>query len=109
MLPDAGDIHWAELDPVLGSEQAGRRPVLILTARTLHEVSRRALVCPITSRRLTWSTTIPLPDGMKLSGAVLADQIRAVDRAARIHDFIETAPDAVLAQVRAKLAAILGL
>jgi len=109
MLPDAGDIFWAELDPVLGSEQAGRRPVLVISPRTLHEVSRRALVCPITSRRFAWTTTVALPEGMRVSGSVLADQLRSVDRAARIHDFIEQAPDSVLAEVRGKLGPILGI
>ena len=37
MLPDAGDIAWIELDPVLGSEQAGRRPALVLSHRIYHE------------------------------------------------------------------------
>src|SRR4051812_16005224 len=109
MLPDAGDIHWVELDPTRGSEQAGRRPALILSPLALHEVSRRVLICPITSRSLAWSTTVPLPLGMKLTGVVLADQVRAVDRAVRLHDFIEKAPADLLADVRAKLAALLGI
>ncbi len=109
MLPDAGDIHWADLDPVLGSEQAGRRPVLVISPRSLHEVSRRALICPITSRMFAWTTTVTLPEGLRVSGSVLADQIRAVDRAARLHDFIERAPESVVAEVRGKLGVILGI
>lgn len=50
-----------------------------------------------------------LPEGMRVSGSVLADQLRSVDRAARIHGFIEQAPGAVLAEVRGKLGSILGI
>lgn len=109
MLPDAGDIVWAELDPVLGREQAGRRPVLVISPRSLHEVSRRAIICPITSRRFAWTTTVALPEGMRVIGSVLTDQLRSVNRAARMHDFIERAPVEVRAEVRAKLGSILGI
>ena len=50
-----------------------------------------------------------LPGGMKVAGSVLVDQIRALDRAAQLHGFIERAPDSILLEVRAKLAAILGI
>ena len=46
MLPVVGDIAWIELDPVKGSEQAGRRPALVLTSIPLGlvEVSRTGIV-----------------------------------------------------------------
>jgi mRNA interferase MazF len=44
-----GEIHWAELDPVRGHEQSGRRPVLVLSHAELN--SRGIAIClPITSR-----------------------------------------------------------
>jgi mRNA interferase MazF len=54
MLPEAGDVAWVEFDPVLGAEQAGRRPALVVSEREYHEISSRALVCPITSRARPW-------------------------------------------------------
>jgi mRNA interferase MazF len=109
MLPDAGDIAWVEFDPVLGTEQAGRRPGLILTARIYHEQSPRAVVCPITSISREWPFNVPLPSGLKARGIVLIDQIRVVDRAHRIFDFIDRAPREVMDEVRVKLAALLGI
>ncbi|HWN53049.1 MAG TPA: type II toxin-antitoxin system PemK/MazF family toxin [Xanthobacteraceae bacterium] len=44
MLPEIGDVAWVEFDPVMGTEQAGRRPALVLSDRTYHEVSRTGIV-----------------------------------------------------------------
>ncbi len=107
MLPEIGDIAWVELDPVMGTEQAGRRPALVLSDRMYHEVSRRAIVCPISTRARAWTFNVPLPDGMMTTGMVLVDQIRTIDRTRRMFDIIEHAPDAVIADVRGRLAALL--
>lgn len=47
-----GDILLAELDPVQGNEQAGRRPVVVISTRNYERLVRGQLVvvCPITSR-----------------------------------------------------------
>lgn len=109
MLPESGDIVWAEFDPVLGTEQAGRRPALVLSDRAYHEVSRRSIVCPITTRARPWSFNVLLPEGMKTRGIVLVDQVRTIDRHERIFGIVERAPDAVLADVRGIIAALIGL
>lgn len=109
MLPNGGDIVWAVLDPVLGTEQAGRRPVLILTDRTYHERSTRAIVCPISKTDRDWPFDVMLPPGLKTVGFVLVDQIRTLHRASRLKEHIETAPDALVAEVRGRLTALLGL
>jgi mRNA interferase MazF len=109
MLPDAGDIAWVELDSALGTEQAGRRPALVLSAVIFHEGSKRAVVCPITSTTRPWPFNVPIPHGMKISGVVLVDQVRAIDRSERLFDVIERAPDALIAEVRGRLAALLGI
>jgi mRNA interferase MazF len=108
MLPDAGDIVWAELDPLLGSEQAGRWPVLVISPRSLHEVSRRThLSHHVATLRLDHDGSASR--GLRVTGSVLTDQLRSVDRAARMHDFIEQAPVEVLAEVRARHGSILGI
>lgn len=109
MLPDAGDIVWAELDPVSGTEQAGRRPALVLTEAAYHRDSPRAVICPITRRSRNWGFDVPLPAGAQTTGYVLVDQVRAVDRAHRLFDFIETAPPELVDEVRGRLVALLGI
>lgn len=105
----AGDIVWVVFDPVVGTEQGGRRPAIVLTDESYNALYPRSVVCPITRNRAPWPTKVLLPDGMKTSGAVLADQPRTVHREGRGFRFIERAPDAVLAEVRAIVAAILGM
>jgi mRNA interferase MazF len=109
MLPDAGDIAWVDLDPVKGTEQAGRCPAVVLSARIYHEQSKRALVCPVTSNARPWPFNVILPAGLKTSGVVLIDQIRTIDRSERMFSIIERVPDDVLAEMRARLAALLQI
>jgi mRNA interferase MazF len=109
MLPEIGDVAWVEFDPVMGTEQAGRRPALILSDRNYHEMSRRAVVCPISTGARPWAFNVPLPAGMITTGMVLVDQIRTIDRTQRMFKIIEHAPDAVIADVRGRLAALLRL
>ena len=109
MLPESGDIAWVDFDPVLGPEQAGRRPALVLSERIYHEASRRSVVCPITSKARPWSFNVQLPEGMRTKGMVLVDQIRTIDRNERMFGIIERVPDRVLFDVRGLLVALLGL
>src|SRR5690606_25820616 len=103
------DIVWIELDPVLGTEQGGRRPAIVLTDREFNARDKRSIICPITRNLSPWPTKVILPDGMKTTGAVLVDQIRNVSRTERGFRFIERAPENVLAEVRAILAAVLQI
>jgi mRNA interferase MazF len=108
MLPDVGDIAWVDLDPVKGSEQAGRRPALVLSSVTYHDASRRAVICPITSAARPWPFNVPLPAGLQTTGVVLVDQVRTIDRSIRMFDVIERVPASLLSDVRGRLAALLG-
>jgi mRNA interferase MazF len=45
-----GDIIWAELDPVVGREQAGRRPVLVLSHEVFNERSGTVIAVALTSQ-----------------------------------------------------------
>jgi mRNA interferase MazF len=106
---DAGDIAWADLDPVRGTEQGKRRPALVMTSRRYNERSGRAVICPITSSGGDWPFNVPLPGGLKTRGVVLVDQVRAVDRASRVFRRIESAPAQLMLDVRIMLATILGI
>lgn len=108
-LPDMGDIAWVDLDDALGTEQAGRRPALILTPRAYHEVSRRAIICPITSKQSDWSMNVNLPDGLQTKGTILVDQIRTIDRTKRTFNVVERVPPTTVAQVHQKLTDLLWL
>ena len=105
---DVGDIVWVVFDPVIGTEQGGRRPALVMTDIEFNRREPRSIVCPITQNLEPWPTKVVLAFGMKTRGAVLVDQVRSIHRAGRSFRFIEKAPDAVVAEVRAILGALLG-
>ncbi|MCZ8106697.1 MAG: type II toxin-antitoxin system PemK/MazF family toxin [Burkholderiales bacterium] len=106
---DVGDIHWAELDGFRGTEQGGRRPVLIVSQSFYNVRSSRVIVCPISTRSRGWKTEIALPGSLAVTGVVLADQIRALDRSTRIFDFIDALPESHMGIVRQVLALLLGI
>jgi mRNA interferase MazF len=109
MHPEAGDVAWVEFDPVLGTEQAGRRPGLVVSARGYHEISSRALVCPITSRARPWPFNVVIPAGSSVEGVILVDQVRMIHRPSRLFDPIGSVPLSVLNEVRAVLAVLAGM
>lgn len=109
MLPEAGDIAWVDFDPTKGTEQGGKRPALIISERGMHDMSRRAIICPITRNTQPWPTKVLLPNGLRTQGAVLIDQVHSVDREARILRVIGKVPEAFLVLVRRKLVALLGI
>jgi mRNA interferase MazF len=108
-LPERGALVWFVFAPQKGHEQAGDRPALVMSPRIYHERSKLAVVCPITSHTQAWPWKVILPDGLAVAGAVVVDQIRAIDRGARRLRLAGQAPAAVVAEVQAKLAALLGI
>jgi mRNA interferase MazF len=109
LLPEAGDLVWADLMPTKGREQAGAKPVLILTDSGYHQRHATAIVCPVTKNRNAWPTKVLLPEGLAAEGAILVDHIRCLDRAERGFRFLGRVPDEVMVQVRSILAALIGL
>ena len=107
--PDRGDLVWVDFAPQAGHEQAGHRPALVISPLPYHHRSKLAVVCPITSNVDPWPWKVLLPEGLAISGAVLADQVRSIPREGRRLRIAGHAPDEVLAEVQAKLAALLGI
>jgi mRNA interferase MazF len=109
LVPERGDFVWLLFSPQAGSEQAGRRAGIVLTPRSYHELSRLAVVCPITSRERGWSMEVKLPGGLAVSGVVLVDHVKSIDREARKLEIIGPAPREVLDEIDARLAPVLSL
>lgn len=108
-LPDRGDLVWMLVSPHAGREQGGRRPGIVISPRLFHEHSSLAIVCPIASRERGWQTEVKLPPGLPVSGVVLVDNVRSMDREARKLEVIGRAPDSVLDEISARLAPLVGL
>lgn len=90
-----GEIFYADLDPVVGSEQGGVRPVLILQNDIGNYFSQTTIVAPLTTRRYHKSN---LPTHYILScsknklgsiSIVLLEQIRVIDKI-RLKEYVGT-------------------
>ncbi len=82
-IPERGDLVWLSFDPQAGHEQAGRRPALVLSPAAYNGKTGLALVVPVTSRAKGYPFEVALPDGLPVSGVILADHVRNVDWQAR--------------------------
>ena len=85
-----GEIYYADLSPVIGSEQSGFRPVLIIQNDRDNETSPTTIVAAITSRcgksNLPVDVTIT-SDCLPLPSAVLLGQIRTIDKTS-LEDYV---------------------
>ncbi len=78
-----GDIFYADLSPVVGSEQGGYRPVLILQNNKGNKFSTTVIVAPISSK--VQKNKIPTHvlienDQLEKKSIVLLEQIRTIDK-----------------------------
>ncbi len=108
-IPHTGDLVFLDFDPQSGHEQAGHRPALVLSEAAYNSKAGLAIVCPITSHVKGYPFEVPLPPGGKISGVVLADQVKPVDWQAREARRAGSVPLPVIQAVRRYLALILGI
>ncbi len=106
-VPDRGDVVWIDFDPSLGHEQAGRRPGLVLSSSRYNQKVGLAVVCPITSRVKGYPFEVPIPEGFKIKGVILADQLKSIDLAMRNVELIFKAPATVVETVQSLAISIL--
>ncbi len=80
-----GDIFLVDLDPGVGSEQKGKRPVLILQNNIGNKYSPTIIIAPITSyiSKTNIPTHVKLKEtvsGLKKDSIVLLEQLRTIDK-----------------------------
>ena len=108
-----GDIFWVEYPAVGGTEQAGRRPALIVQDDSFAGRSPLVLTVPLTTAASTvrFPAVVPIPatDGNALAedSFALVFQVRATDRV-RFGKKVGTVDPAILAQVFAALDRLTG-
>lgn len=105
-----GDICWADLNPVIGSEQGGLRPVLILSHNVFNEKSGTVIAMAITSQpqRAGYPLTMELVETeLPKKSWVKISQIRILSTK-RIGKKIAKASDQELAQIIEGLNEIIG-
>lgn len=82
-----GDVFDARLDPIQGSEQAGTRPVVIVSRNAINDASPVVVVVPFTTyreARRIYPSQVPVeaPDGgLGTKSLALGEQVRAISKA----------------------------
>jgi mRNA interferase MazF len=105
-VPDTGDVVWISFDPQAGHEQAGHRPAVVLSPAAYNGKTGLMICCPLTTQIKNYPFEVIVAGSTP--SAVLADQIKSLDwrkRRARRKGAISTAE---LAEVRAKVRALIG-
>ena len=107
-----GDIYYADLNPVIGSEQGAHRPVLIVQNDIGNKYSPTVIITPITGKvhRNPLPTHVPLSgiSGLAKESMALTEQIRTIDRS-RLGKYIGYAGESVMSQIDRALLISIGL
>ena len=107
-----GDIYYADLNPVVGSEQGNNRPVIIVQNNKGNKHSPTVIVVPITGRLnknpLPTHVLLPKACGLEKDSLALTEQIRAIDRS-RLGGYIGSAGKSVMSRIDMALSVSVGL
>lgn len=78
-----GEIYYADLEPVIGSEQGGQRPVVVLQNNKGNRFSPTVIVAPLTShtvKPLLPTHVLVSAEGLHTKSLALLEQIRTIDK-----------------------------
>lgn len=108
-----GDVVLGDLNPVVGTDQAGIRPVVILQIDRANAVSPHTIIAPFTTkiRRKLLPSHVLVPagvGGLSQDSVVLCEQIRVIDKSWIIRVLCHL-DDSYLQELAQALRAILGL
>jgi mRNA interferase MazF len=92
-VPARGDFIYLDFDPQTGTEQAGRRPAIVLSPEKFNRITGYATVCPISGTKREWGFNIDIPDGFAVEGVILSDQVKNLDWKTRKAQIKGKAPD----------------
>lgn len=108
-----GDVYYADLSPVVGSEQGGVRPVLIIQNDVGNKYSPTVIVCAITSQinKAKIPTHIELDQykyNLPKDSVILLEQIRTIDKR-RLQEKITALDEGKMRQVNKAILVSLGI
>jgi mRNA interferase MazF len=108
-----GDMYYTDLSPVIGCEQNGIRPILIIQNNIGNTYSPTVVVAAITSKAVTKSKLpthcfIIAANGLETDSIVLLEQLRTIDKK-RLKEYIGTLDEQLMRGVNKALAISVGL
>ena len=107
-----GDIYRADLDPVIGSEQGGVRPVVIIQNDTGNLYSPTVIVAAITTKRKKAGLPVHVritaeESGLQQDSVVLAEQVRTLEKT-RLTRYLGTLDEKAMRRIDRALQMSLG-
>ena len=102
-VPERGDAILIDFNPQVGGEQAGRRPAVVLSPAAYNGRIGLALLCPVTGQVKGYPFEVAIPDGLGVTGVILADQVKSLDWRRRNAAVIEALPLETVAEVLHKV------
>ena len=109
-----GEIYYADLSPVVGSEQGGVRPVLIIQNDTGNRYSPTVIAAAITSQtgkaKLPTHIELPVEEdcGLTKDSVVLLEQVRTLDKK-RLRERMGRVDDRIMEKIDTAIAVSFGL
>jgi mRNA interferase MazF len=100
-------VVWITFTPQAGHDQAGGRPVIILSPQAYNAKVGLALMCPITSQVKGYPFEFGIPEECDVIGVILSDQVKSLDWRARQAELLCQIPAQTVAEVLAKLNTLL--
>ncbi|MEO7086901.1 MAG: type II toxin-antitoxin system PemK/MazF family toxin [Gemmatimonadaceae bacterium] len=98
-VPRKGELISLSFDPQSGHEQRGRRPALVVSNDLFNKHTGLCIACPITNTRRGYPFHVEVPDGERVTGVVMVEQMKSIDFRARKAKLLGKAPTAMLDQV----------
>lgn len=78
------DIYWADLNPVKGKEQKGKRPVVIISGNTMNKNLGVFIICPISSKIKNYAGCVNLEknktNNLSENSEIITFQIRTISK-----------------------------
>jgi mRNA interferase MazF len=106
ILPSRGEVWFADLNPTLGREQAGKRPVLVISTNDFnHGPAELVVVAPITTKKkgVPWHVPVSPPEGgLRSKSYIRCEDVRSISRA-RLSKRFGAASPATIAAVEDRL------
>ncbi len=110
--PNYGEVWFADLDPVVGHEQAGERPVLILSITSFNQSpAGLVVILPVTTkiRGIPWHVPVSPPEGgLTRPSVILCEALRSVSQQ-RIQYRMGAASAATMQAVQDRLRILMNL
>ncbi|MHC1782650.1 MAG: type II toxin-antitoxin system PemK/MazF family toxin [Anaerolineaceae bacterium] len=106
--PERGDLIKLDFDHTAGHEQAGYRRAIVVSPFAYNKASQLAIVCAITNQKKGYPFEVPIPEGLKVAGVILSDQVRTIDWAAWQVLIVDRAPRECIDEVLEKLGNLIG-